>query len=316
MKFCLLLLTCLAFVSCKLPSQKGSDDRIYDPEKVYTLRLNPPDSASYTYEVSNHSETVMDAGGNDITNTSKTDALIRYDLFRDSSGYFRFTMKFERIGLYSKSGEQETEAQVSNGTIPFSPEEQILAALRDGKITGLLSSAGEIKEVRGYEAMTEKIQSQLREDDHTGRAIIKERWEKMAGNNLIRQNLSQLFRLFPDSAVRLGDTWKISNKQVSEFSVNMTNEFTLKTINENFAIITASGKVTNDHTTEMLPVYGHVTTSFQGGQESRFEMEARTGMLLNSEIKSDVKGTVRVMGREVPVQIKTRIKIQGKRLSP
>ncbi len=304
----LLLLVSLA---CKM--QSGSDAEQYDPTKTFRFRLNPADNAIYQYEVSSESEIEMEIDNKEITTSNNTEAAVTYTIVKDSSGDFVFHIKYDRISIRSRSGDNETVASVSQGSIPLTPIEKMLYVLKDANLTGRVSTAGQLKHLEGYDEIGQKIIAQFDENDVVGRKTALAQWERKAGNNLVRNNIQQLFQLFPDSAVRVGDSWNLASKQVSEFSINLINTFTLKAINKEIALITATGKISNNNTSEEIPGYGQITTSFEGDQESRFELEAQTGMLLNCESKAKAKGNVNIMGREVPVKIKNSIVIKGKR---
>jgi len=43
-------------------------------------------------------------------------------------------------------------------------------------------------------------------------------------------------------------------------------------------------------------------------------METATGMLLKSRITAHVQGTIQMLGREIPVNIQSKVTVDGKRL--
>ena len=92
------------------------------------------------------------------------------------------------------------------------------------------------------------------------------------------------------------------------------NTYKLKAINSEIALIQSSAKISNDNSPMNFQGLNNVTASIEGEQEAEYEMEAKTGMLISCNIITNVSGTVQVMGREVPIKIKTVVTIKGKKI--
>jgi Family of unknown function (DUF6263) len=190
----------------------------------------------------------------------------------------------------------------------------MLGTLKEAIITAIVSPSGEIKSVTGYKEIGEKIIAGFAENDIQGRTMAQNQWDQVIGEGLIKKNMDQLFKIFPDSAVHLGDTWKLSSREEGELKMNVSSSFTLKAINSDIAIIQSKGQISSDNTASNLMGYGEVSTDLKGEQEGEFEMETKTGMLLSCKIKASIKGTIQVMGRDIPVTISTTVKMTGKKI--
>jgi hypothetical protein len=86
-------------------------------------------------------------------------------------------------------------------------------------------------------------------DAHDTKAIqaARAQWEQQIGNGLVKGNLDQLFKVFPDSAVHLRDEWKITSKQEGEIGLIVKSTFKLKAVNNDIAIIEVQGTITSDN---------------------------------------------------------------------
>jgi hypothetical protein len=60
--------------------------------------------------------------------------------------------------------------------------------------------------------------------------------------------------------------------------------------------------------------FGNVAADLKGKQQAEYEMETKTGMLISCKMKADVEGTMQAMGREIPMIIKTSLKITGRKV--
>ncbi|HEV2480294.1 MAG TPA: hypothetical protein VGS79_11540 [Puia sp.] len=53
-----------------------------------------------------------------------------------------------------------------------------------------------------------------------------------------------------------------------------------------------------------------VTTNFKGKQKGEYQVDTRTGLLLNATVSVNVDGTLVAMGREVPLTIESEVKME------
>jgi hypothetical protein len=253
----------------------------------------------------------MEIDEKDVNTLSKTNSLITYGITLDSTGNYLFKTTYDKINIYSKSGETETRANSDNAFITGDPIERMLGLLKKANIVAIISPTGEVREIQGYDELGDQIINAFDVNDIHGRAIAQSKWDQVIGEGLIKKNMDQLFKIFPDSAVHLHDNWKLTSRQEGEIDLIVNGNFTLKAINEDIAIITAEGKITGDNSQKNTLGYDGVTTKLSGDHQGEFEVERKTGMLMGATIKSNVKGTIQTMGREIPVTIISTIKING-----
>ena len=143
--------------------------------------------------------------------------------------------------------------------------------------------------------------------------MAQQQWEKTVGKEVVKNNLDQLFKVFPDSAIHIGDTWKINSTQEGELPMTIKSIYTLKAINDDIAIISAEGILTSNGASNSVMGYKDATAVLNGEQKAEFEIETKTGMLINGRITTKVDGKLQMMGREIPVKIKSSVKMNGKK---
>jgi Family of unknown function (DUF6263) len=309
-----LIIIVVVIASCKTQPGSNREYDKFDPNKTYSLKLNPVAGSSYHYDILNESQTGVELEDKKTGSETKTAIGVNFKISKDSSGDFLLNILYDKIHLYSKNGETETDADAANAAGTFNPIEKMLGILKDANITATVSPAGEIKDMSGYQELGDKIIASMAPDDFNGKEIAKAQWEKQIGDRLVRNSMDQLFKIFPDSSVHLNDNWKITSKQESDMGLQMKNTFTLKAINSDIAVISVRGKITNDNETANVLGMNNVKLDLNGEQEGEFEMETKTGMLINCSMKANVKGSIQVIDREVPIKIKTSVKIDGRRL--
>ena len=314
MKKCYYILGLLFLaVSCKLQPDSNRNYDDYDENKVYKLQLNPAPGSVYQYEVYNETEIDIDAETKEVHTANKSEVELNYAVGKDSADNFVFKTTYDKIKLYTKNGDTETEADANNATVSIDPVEKMLGILKSARIAATVNSRGEMIGVSGYKELEDKLMAGFPEDDQYSRSMAKAQWEKVVGEGVVKNTLDQLFKIFPDSAIHIRDTWKLSSKQGGELPMNVKNIYTLKAINNDIAIIASEGIVTSDVKSNIVMGYNGVTANLKGEQKGEFEIETKTGMLINSRVTASVEGNLQVMGKEIPIAIKTSIKMSGRK---
>jgi hypothetical protein len=299
--------------SCKTQQDgKGNTDK-YDPDKTYKLQLNPAAASTYHYDINNETEINLEVDDKKIKNTSETEVGLHYKIEKDSTGNFLFTMLYDKIRLKTKKNDAETAADAANASFTLDPVEKMIGILKNATIVSTITPGGEIISMTGYKEVGDKIMAGFAPEDVNSRKMAEAQWEKTIGEELVKKNMDQLFKIFPDSAVHLGDTWNLTSRQEGELSMIVKGHYKLKAINSEIALIESEGKITSTNTMPDASGIGNTVSTLDGDQQGQFEMETKTGMLISCKIKATMKGTIHVMGRDVPVTIETSVKMKGKK---
>ena len=299
--------------SCKI--QPGSN-RHYDdnnPKKVYHLQLNPTDGSQYLYSVTRSTEFEMEVDGKKVDNKNRSQMEITYTIGRDSMGDIVLNTVYNKIHLYTKNGDTEQEEDADKGEESTDPAEKMLGILKDAKLRVVVSSAGVIKSMQGDEEIKSKLMAGFSPGDTYAKNIAAQQWDQRIKAGLIKDNMQELFKVFPDSAVHVGDRWKMSSTQHVDIDLNNNSSFLLKEIVDGTAVIRSEGDITSSQSSGSLngTLY---TADLKGKQQGDLEVEVATGMLLTSTSESEITGTISSMGRDIPVTISISLKVAGRKL--
>jgi len=304
----------LLFISCRL--QPGSDRHYSDSDKskVYQLRLNPPIGSTYYYDITNESEFKLEVEDKKTKNTNKANFGVYYEINKDSSGNLLLNMSYDKIHIYTKKNDKETEMDAENSAASTDPVERMLGFVKNAKIRAIVSPTGDIKTVTGYKELGERMLANFDPNDSYGKNIASQQWEKLVGEGIVKKNMDELFRIFPDSAVHLGDTWKLTYKESGDIPLTAKTVFTLKDINDDIAIIGSEGIIVSDSSSTGFMSFNNASMNLKGKQEGEYEIERKTGMLISCRVKASIEGRLEMIGREIPVIIKTSLKMNGKKI--
>jgi hypothetical protein len=313
---------CIVFlsVSCQMSSRPdkrhaGNNENTNgatSESNTYKLHFNPAAGSSYYYTINNESDIELEVSGKEINNRTASNVGVAYDIQKDSAGNIVLNMRYDKIHLYSKNGDKETEMDAANAASTSDPVEKMLGVLKGASVSATINSKGEVAALKGYKELGDKIMANLNAPDLNSRNMAQSRVDQVIGEGLIKKNMDQLLNLFPDTTLRIGDTWTLSSKQPGEIAFKVTTTYTLKDIDDGIAIIESRGEMANDK--GVANVMGQaVTGNLEGRQEGTAEIDIQTGMLLSNTIKAKVEGTLQIVGRDIPVTINNTVKMQGKR---
>jgi hypothetical protein len=302
----------LLMASCK--ANPDSNRNYADETKIYKLHLNPAPGSKYHYDIVNETEFKLEVDDKNIANGNETTVGVLYDFDKDSAGNFVLHTKYDKILVYTKNGDEEAELDADKAGFSLNPMEKMLGTLKSADITVTISPTGELKSSTGYKEIADKMLEEFKQTDEATRAAVQKQWDKIVGEKVVKTNLDELFRIFPDSAVRIGDEWKMTSNQSGEVNLIVKTIYKLKDINDDIAIIESEGEITSDNSSTSLMGFNAASSNLEGKQHAQYELDTKTGMLIRGRLKTKIKGEVDAMGREVPVTIETSVKINGKKL--
>ena len=297
--------------SCKLqPDADRSYDK-FDENKVYKLQVNPSPGSTYHYEMENKTETKMEVEEKEVNTINQTEVGFNYLVETDSTGNFIFTTTYDKIKVTTQNGDDKTQADASNAMISIDPVEKMLGILKSARIVATVSPKGEMKNVSGYKELEDKLMAGFDPTDHYSKSIAQAQWKKVVSDGVIKNTMDQLFKIFPDSSIHLHDTWKLNSTEGGEIPMNIKTIYTLKAINNDIAILSSEGIMTSNQSSNSVMGYTQVAANLKGEQKGEFEIETKTGMLISSRITANIEGNLQVMGRDIPIAIKSSIKMNG-----
>jgi hypothetical protein len=249
--------------SCRI---QPSSDRRYDegnPRRVYQLHLSPVAGTSYVYNIANESEFKVELGDKKVDNISKTNVGINYTLDKDSLGNYDVRMKFSKIHIYSKNENGETNLDAENAANSEDPTEKMLGILKNSLISANIDPKGQMRSVRGYKEIASSFLSTLNFSDDRVKGIARQQMDKIVGEQMINKNINEIFRIFPDSGVHVGDRWKLDRKESGEIDVIERNNYLLREIHDGIADIETEGDIFSDSARTNLMGY-EVDTNLKG----------------------------------------------------
>jgi Family of unknown function (DUF6263) len=309
-KIFLVLILLHSIAGCKTSPNADKQFVNSREDKIYKLRLNAPNGSSYKYDIRNETEMKLEVDDKKVDNINRTTVEVRYLINKDSLGDYNVQINYDKIHLYTKNGDAETDADATKASYSINAVEKMLGILKDAAMVATVSPSGEVKSVKGYKELGAKLLSGVTGADANSKSMAQAQWDKIIGEGVIKKNMKDLFSYFPDSAVHIGDKWKINSKQKGEIPFDIVTSYRLREVNDGIASLNVDADMTSEPGS--INYQGmDVTADLKGEQEGEYQMDIKTGMLKSCEINSKVKGNMQVMGRDIPITIITKIKMSN-----
>ncbi len=294
--------------SCK------SKTTFQNERKKYLWKLQLPVGAKCYYTLNGETQTVLKVDSKEVNSSNKSEIGLFYDVSKDSLNNYQVKITYDmlHINLKNKDGEEE-EFDASKGTHSFNPVEKLLGTIKGSSLHITVNSKGEILNTSGTKEIADKILVLLNTQDTYSNKRIQDQISKLVGDAFVRNNLEQGFKLFPDSALHIGDSWSGQEVHESDIRFEALTTYTLTSVKDGIAHIEAESNISSVQNNSALMGY-NMTSDLTGSQTGEYETDLATGTLLSSKTKTTIQGTVQVMGREVPLKMKVIKEITVKKL--
>lgn len=295
----------LFFLCCKNPTHP-------DPSKKYHFNLNPPTGAKYYFNINTETVSKVSVMGKDVETNNKSDVGLIYEVLSSTPDSIQIKITYDQLKFSLKSKEGEKEIDAANSGHSFDNLEKQLAAVKGASMNITLNKKGEVLQISGSNEITDRLIATLNATNPASQAKVREQFSKFIGEDFVKNNLASQFKLFPDTAVAVGNTWKLENTLSTEIGAKASSTFTFDELNGNIAAVKSTAIIDTDDKTTIMG--NEVAANMKGNQEGQFETDTATGLLMKSETATAIDGSMQMMGKDIPLSIKITKHIEGKKL--
>ncbi len=305
--FFILSIICISLLSCKRRDHSPTD-------KKYKLGVQSQSNSTFYYTITNETSSNFEVNGKEIENKNNSDMGLVYNVQpADSNGNTAIKITFDKFHIALKNQENEKELDADNGVNSADPVENFLGKIKGSSIQAVINKNGEVSSANETKNFIDSLVSSIIIQDQKMKDQLKEQLSQLMGEGFIKNNLEN-FHIFPDTAVYVGDSWtKKNSTSASNMTLEGVTKYTLTSISNGVANIETDTRISNVSNNENKSL-NNINADLKGTQEGEFEVDTQTGMLLNGKSSATIKGSLQLMGREVPITIKMKRKVEGKKM--
>ncbi|WP_316830633.1 DUF6263 family protein [Pedobacter aquatilis] len=275
-------------------------------QKTYLLKQDYPVGKKYSYTINSDQIITQKIGGKETNYIQNVGTDYTFDI-TSAKGldktvkviYKRLTIKSVGMGNELILDSDKDEAGKLN---PFS-------GLKNASFSMLLAPNGAVKSVSGLEKMVDSIASKMTTDT-TQLRQVKLSLSKQFNAEVIRQTMESSLKIFPDKAVKVGESWIVNTKTTIAMPIETTTTYTLKEIKDNIAILSIKGSLMSKGDFESLG--NKMQTDLKGMNFGDAQVDIKTGIILNSHTRIELYGKMKATDQETEFDMEGINKITGK----
>ena len=307
-----LLIIAISILFAGCPASKSSTDAVQ-------LKLNLEKGKTYTYGMKTHMDMNMEMMGQKMNTGFDMD--------------FRYLIVLEKVDsqgnniIKSTIGDLKVKAEVMGMSMGYDSKEKVDTSHQDamsasfrkmfGGMVGksfkvTLAPNGEVKEVEGVNELVTSMADAMPGSDEE-KTKMKDQLSQSFNEQLIKQSYGQMFNLYPDKPVKVGDTW---NKEVEFAMKGMNNKqeitYKVKEITADNVVLDLKGDIKTSGSTPSDSTTKAPAMSMTGTETGTMTLDRTSGMTTSGDIDMILKGMVEVQGKKMPMDMKMKVTLANK----
>jgi Family of unknown function (DUF6263) len=201
----------------------------------------------------------------------------------------------------SMTGKQVYDSQDSSANAD-SPSFMGFAQLVGQGFEYSINEQGKVSSVRGVDALFERILGAVGEGGPQ-MAQVKATLKASFGDEAMKSMMEQMMGHLPPSQIAAGDTWGGEVRLAGAMAMTVANEYKLESIEADKAIVSVTGEVKTDKGAGLDLGVMNVEYDLEGTTDGTMEIDRKTGLPMVMKMNQKLKGTTKVMGMNVPMEI-------------
>ncbi|WP_343522860.1 DUF6263 family protein [Pedobacter sp.] len=278
-------------------------------QKTYVLRQNYPVGNKYNFSFISDQMINQKISGRNVHSTQTIETDYTFDITEGHNGdkdikvtYNRSFMKSTAMGNAMTLNSDDQDSTKNN---PF-------RGIKGASFFMTVGPNGGIKTVAGIDKMLDNMSQRMSKD--TGQVKqIKKALSKQFNNEVVKQTMESSFKIYPEKAVKIGDSWTVDTKMQMSMPIETITQYTLKEIKDGMAILGVKGTLISKGDFEVMG--NKIETDLSGTNSGETSIDVKTGIVLNSHLRVELYGKMKSMGQDIDFEMQGINKIIGKEVN-
>jgi hypothetical protein len=181
---------------------------------------------------------------------------------------------------------------------------------------------GKVLSISGLNKVLDRAIDEYPEIDIQQREAIRFQLSKPFSKKSFKSNFELCMAVFPESQVKVGDTWNVATELGDLMYARINTEYKLVSIDNDIIHLEGNSDIVQDDNDKQRVVKSgdfNLRYSVKGKVKSTIKIDANTGWIVDAEIDQDINGETYMSEKRnmsqavsVPVKVKSKIKINSK----
>ncbi len=286
----------------------------FAPAKKQELQFKLKKDTQYKLSTTMENITKQTMMGQEMVITANIQSAINFELKEEGSESDQITMWYGDIAYsVSQMGNKQEFRSDTTALEVVDPLSALLANITERKFVATVTRKGIVDEVSGLE---EIIAAALGGDTLNP---VNNQVTAGFGDTGLAFNLENTTNIFPDHAVKEGDSWTIDQMTSTGFPLLAKNKYTLTSIRGDRAEISVVGTLETDPENQVSEAMGMEALIYlEGSRKGTLTIELATGWVTEGSFTDDFSGSITLSpnpqipdGMTVPVEVKINTTVKG-----
>jgi hypothetical protein len=275
------------------------------------LSFNPELGATYEYRMESVQNVKQKVMGQEMPMETVTDGTYLMEIKSKTPQEIRVQFTFQGFIFSISSPMMNIKYNSKNPTESTSEMdkmfEKMFSTLIGKPFTVIFAPNGSVKSVSGMGSIIENMLGAVAADGQMATqmgAQMSQQFSDEAMKNMFHQSFN--FYPYPDKAVKVGDSWNMEfTMPMDNMNFGVKTKNTLEKISANMATIKVAGDIDMD-------IEG---SKLIGTQTGTMAVDITTGLPATSDIFQNMKGTIKMQGMEIQMEMITKAKTSVKKIN-
>ena len=275
-------------------------------QKTYLLKQDYPVGKKYDYSINSDQIINQKVSGKSLNYVQNVSTDYSFDITGTKGLDKNIKVTYKRITIKSIG--------MGNELILDSDKEEVgkqnpFAGLKNSSFDMVLSPNGSIKSVSGVETMVDHMAVKISTDTAQIKQI-KLSLSKQFNSEVIRQTLESSMRIYPDKAIKVGDSWIVNSKMKITMPIESITTYTLKEIKDGIAILGIKATLISKGDFDSMG--NKMQTDLKGMNIGDAQIDLKTGLILSSHTRIELYGKMKAVDQDIDFDMEGINKISGK----
>ncbi|MFD2582739.1 DUF6263 family protein [Pedobacter vanadiisoli] len=278
-------------------------------QKTYLLRQNYPTGNRYNFSFISDQLINQKISGKSINSTQTIETDYTFDIAEGRNGDKDIKVTYNRSFMKSTAmGNALTLSSDDQDSTKKNP----LRSIKGASFYMTVTPNGGIKTVAGIDKMLDNMSARMSKDTSQVKQI-KNALSKQFSNEVVKQTMESSFKIYPDKAVKIGDSWSVDTKMQMSMPIETITQYTLKEVKDNVAILGVKGTLISKGDFQVMG--NKMETDLKGTNSGETSIDIKTGVVLNSHLRIELYGKMKSMGQDIDFEMQGINKIIGKEVN-
>jgi hypothetical protein len=212
------------------------------------------------------------------------------DVIDDQNGIKSLKAVYNKFKMYMKISGMELEIDTDKPVEPLSREQMkanpadimtgMFAGIKGKDFTMQVDREGNVLQVNGFEQIVKGMVDSVHADENMKMQIRASLQDQFNDQN-IKDQFAQVFTIFPNREVKVGDSWEKSWQIGGRMPANYVTKYTVKDVEGDHVNLDAKTSIQSEN--EQMKV--------KGTQDGKLLVDANTGLVINATFVQEIATT-------------------------